>query len=443
MATMFGTSGVRGEFGGEITIDLAVAIGRVLIADGAERIVLGRDPRTTGPILADALSASARESGGDIIDCGMVATPTLARAVAWRDAAAGVMITASHNPPEDNGIKLWTPSGMAFDEARRERIAALVETDEYEPADWDAVGEASEWDGATPRHHEAIVDAVAPVEDLSVVVDVGNGAGGVTAGALRALGCSVETLNGEPDGHFPSRPSEPTEAACKTLQAHVGATDADLGIAHDGDADRMMAVDETGQFIGGDALLALFGRRAAGKGDIVAAPLNTSLAVDDTLAEVGASLTRTRVGDVFVAERAREDDVVFGGEPSGAWIWPDETLAPDGPLAAAKLAALVDREGPLSALVEELPNYPLRRESIEVADKHAVMETVSVRASAEYESVEMLDGVRVEREDGWFLVRASGTQPLVRITAEGRTEAATTELYEEARALVDDAINAR
>ncbi len=439
---MFGTSGVRGEFGTDVTIDLAVAIGRALVANGTERIALGRDPRTTGPLLADALSAAVRESGGDVIDCGMVATPTLARAVAWRDADAGVMITASHNPPEDNGIKLWTPSGMAFDEERRETIAALVKGDEYAPAEWDAVGTASEWDGATARHREAIVDAVAPIEELSVVVDVGNGAGGVKARALRDLGCSVETLNAEPDGHFPSRPSEPTEEACETLQALVGATDADLGIAHDGDADRMMAVDETGQFIGGDALLALFGRRAAGAGDVVAAPLNTSLAVDDTLAEVGASLTRTRVGDVFVAERAREDDVVFGGEPSGAWIWPEETLAPDGSLAAAKLAALVDREGPLSTLVEELPAYPLRRESIAVDAKREIMKRVAARAQEEYESVETLDGVRVEREDGWFLVRASGTQPLVRVTAEGRTEAATTELYGEARALVEDAIDA-
>jgi phosphoglucosamine mutase len=439
---MFGTSGVRGRFGTDVTVDLAVAIGRAVVADGAERVVIGRDPRTTGPVLVDALSAGVRESGGDVIDCGMVATPTLARAVAWREADVGVMITASHNPPEDNGIKLWTPSGMAFDEARRERIAALVESDEYAPADWDGVGTETAWSDATARHRDAVVDAAEPVESLSVVVDIGNGAGGVTPGALRELGCSVETLNAEPDGHFPSRPSEPTEEACESLQAHVAATNADLGIAHDGDADRMMAVDETGSFIGGDALLALFGRRAAGEGDVVAAPLNTSLAVDDTLAEVGATLSRTRVGDVFVAERARETDVVFGGEPSGAWIWPDATLAPDGPLAAARLAALVDREGPLSALVAELPSYPLRRESIEVEGKRELMETVATRAYEAYDVVESLDGVRVEREDGWFLVRASGTQPLVRVTAEGRTEAATAELYDEARALVDEAIGA-
>jgi len=289
---------------------------------------------------------------------------------------------------------------------------------------------------------EIRLEDVVAQDEHEVVVDIGNGAGGVTPGALRELGCSVETLNAEPDGHFPSRPSEPTEEACESLQAHVAATNADLGIAHDGDADRMMAVDETGSFIGGDALLALFGRRAAGEGDVVAAPLNTSLAVDDTLAEVGATLSRTRVGDVFVAERARETDVVFGGEPSGAWIWPDATLAPDGPLAAARLAALVDREGPLSALVAELPSYPLRRESIEVEGKRELMETVATRAYEAYDVVESLDGVRVEREDGWFLVRASGTQPLVRVTAEGRTEAATAELYDEARALVDEAIGA-
>jgi len=148
---------------------------------------------------------------------------------------------------------------------------------------------------------------------------------------LSELGCDVVTLNGQRDGRFPGRPSEPTRETLGDLSALVEATDASVGIAHDGDADRMLPVDETGSFVPKDVLLALFARETATDGDVVAAPVDTSMAVDDALAAVGASVSRTRVGDTFVADRATQPNVVFGGEPSGAWIWPDETLCPDGP----------------------------------------------------------------------------------------------------------------
>ena len=437
---MFGTSGVRGPFGSEITAALALEVGRAVATDGADRVVVGRDPRLTGELLLDALAAGVRECGGDVVTLGTAATPTIARSVAWRDADAGVSITASHNPPGDNGLKLWSPSGMAFDEKRRGRITELVESGCFEPADWDAVGERRAWDGATARHAEAICDAVDVGDELSVVVDPGNGAGGVTVDALRALGCQVETLNERPDGRFPSRPSEPTAENCRTLQDVVAATDADLGIAHDGDADRTAAVDDTGAFVPGDVLLALFASEAATAGDRIAAPLNTSLAVDDALEDVGASVVRTRVGDVYVAERAREDDVVFGGEPSGAWIWPAETLCPDGPLAACKLAALISRRGSLSELVDEIDQYPIRRESRQVDDKAAVMDRVRSAAVDRYDETGELDGVRIEFDDGWLLVRASGTEPVVRLTAEARAPERADALLETGQDLLEAAI---
>lgn len=438
---MFGTSGVRGRFGKEITAGLALSIGRALVADGADRVVVGRDPRTTGPLLADALAAGIRECGGEVTDVGMASTPTIARSVAWVGADAGVSITASHNPPTDNGIKLWTPSGMAFDADRRARITELVERDAFEPAAWDAVGDRESFEGAIDRHAAAIAAAVDPVDGLRVLVDIGNGAGGVTVRALRAIGCTVETLNEGPDGRFPARPSEPTAENCRTLAAAVAATDADLGIAHDGDADRMMAVDETGSFVPGDALLALFARDVADAGGRVAMPVNTSLAVEDALAAIDASVVRTRVGDVYVAEAAREDGVVFGGEPSGAWIWPAATLCPDGPFAAAQLAAFVDRAGPLSDAVGAIEQYPIRRESHETTAKAAVMETVADRLTAAYDSVSTIDGVRVETDDGWFLVRASGTEPIVRVTAEARTDDRADELAAIGRSYVTAAID--
>jgi len=269
-----------------------------------------------------------------------------------------------------------------------------------------------------------------------VVVDVGNGAGGVTVDALQRLGCSVETLNAQEDGAFPGRPSEPTAENCASLSAVVGATDADLGIAHDGDADRMRAVAADGEFVSGDVLLALFGRDAASEGERVAAPVDTSLAVDDHLAAAGIEVTRTPVGDVYVAERTSEPDVAFGGEPSGAWIWPGETRCPDGPLAACRIAALASRR-PLADRVADVETYPIRRDSIETDQKAAVMDRLTDRVTAEFDDVTTLDGLRVDLGDAWFLLRASGTQPLVRITAEARTAERADEVFATAQELLE------
>jgi phosphoglucosamine mutase len=430
---MFGTSGIRGPVGDEVTADLALGVGRALGID-TDRVVVGRDPRESGDFLTDALAAGLCESGTDVVDLGLAATPTVGRAVAWEDADAGVSVTASHNPPADNGIKLWQPSGQAFDADLRETIADRVRTADTALAAWDEVGRRTATD-ATDRHREALVDSVSLDESLSVVVDVGNGAGGVTVDALTSLGCTVETLNAQPDGSFPGRPSEPTAENCQSLAALVGESDADLGIAHDGDADRMRAVTADGEFLSGDVLLALFGRAAASAGDCVAVPVDTSLAVADYLAEAGIETTRTPVGDVYVAEAASDPDVAFGGEPSGAWIWPTETLCPDGPLAACKVAALA-AERPLADRAADIETYPIRRTSVKVGDKQAVMSRLTARVQEEYDDVATLDGVRVDVGDAWFLLRASGTQPLIRVTAEARDADRAAEVFAEAEALL-------
>ncbi|MDZ5811814.1 phosphoglucosamine mutase [Halorubrum sp. AD140] len=436
---MFGTSGVRGRVGEVITAALALDIGRALVADGADTVVLGRDVRESGRTLSRALSAGVTECGGDVVDVGVQPTPTVARSVVREGADAGVVITASHNPPPDNGIKLWAADGRAFDEDANARITTLVETQAFDLAAWDELGEYRRQEGAHAHHERALRESVALPGDLTVVVDVGNGVGRVTADALHAAGCDVETLNAQRDGRFPGRPSEPTAANCETACAVVEATEADLGIVHDGDADRMMAIDERGRFVPGDALLALFARREAEAGDRVAVPIDTSLLVADALADVGAEVTYTPVGDAYVAAETTNSDVVFGGEPSGAWIWPEQTRCPDGPLAACTLAALVSTEGSLAALVEELPTYPIRRDSVRTDSKQAVVERVGELVSGEFDDVSTLDGIRVETESGWFLVRASGTEPLVRITAEARAETDADGLFETARGLIDRA----
>jgi phosphoglucosamine mutase len=450
---MFGTSGIRGPVGEEVTAELALSVGRAVgdeladrvgagrtgAADGSSgrpRVVVGRDTRDSGRMLVDALAAGLRETGADVLDLAVAATPTVARAVGWKDADAGVSVTASHNPAPDNGIKLWQPSGQAYDAALRERVADRVRADDVALRGWDGLGDRRSTD-ARERHVETLVSAV-DVDPLDVVVDVGNGAGGVTVDALGDLGCSVVTLNAQPDGSFPGRPSEPTAEHCTALAALVRETDAGLGIAHDGDADRMRAVADDGTFLSGDVTLALFAADAATEGDRVAVPVDTSLAVEDYLAERGVDVERTPVGDVYVAAAAADEGVAFGGEPSGAWIWPGETLCPDGPMAACRLADLAS-ERPLGERVADVPEYPIRRDSIEVDDKACVMDRVREAILAADDEVDTLDGVRVDAGDGWYLVRASGTQPLVRITAEARDAGRADELFEEARDAVEDA----
>ncbi|MFC7193614.1 phosphoglucosamine mutase [Halosimplex aquaticum] len=435
---MFGTSGIRGPVGEDVTAELALSVGRAVGAD-ADRAVVGRDARDSGRLLVDALSAGLRESGTDVVDLGFAATPTVARSVSLEDADAGVVVTASHNPAPDNGIKLWQPSGQAYDGPLREAIAERVREGTADLRAWDELGDRERRDGAD-RHVEALVDSADVVEPLSVVVDLGNGAGGVTVEALQRLGCEVETLNAQPDGSFPGRPSEPTEDNCRSLASLVAASDADLGIAHDGDADRMRAVAGDGTYLSGDVTLAILAREAASEGESVAAPVDTSLAVDDHLADDGVTVERTRVGDVYVAERASEAGVAFGGEPSGAWIWPSETLCPDGPLAACKLTALA-AERPLADRLADVETYPIRRDSVETDEKGAVMERVSERVLAEYDDVTTLDGVRADLGDAWFLLRASGTQPIVRITAEARDDDRAEEVFAEARDLLLAAVD--
>jgi phosphoglucosamine mutase len=433
---MFGTSGIRGPVGDEVTAHLALRVGRALGVE-ADRVVVGRDPRESGDALLDALAAGLREVGTDVVSLGLAATPTVARAVAWEDADAGVAVTASHNPPEDNGLKLWQPSGQAYDAAGRERITERIQADDPDLEPWDGFGDRTAAEAAD-RHVAALVGAVDGPLDLSVALDVGNGAGGVTADALVELGCHVETLNARPDGRFPGRPSEPTAENCSALATLVTGRDYDLGVAHDGDADRMRAVTGDGTFLSGDALLALLAADAAEAGQRVAVPVDTSLAVEDFLAERDVDVTRTPVGDVYVAEAAAEAGVAFGGEPSGAWIWPDATLCPDGPLAAVRVAAMAAAE-PLEERLSAVPDYPIRRANVETDDKAAVVTAVEEQVFERYDSVETLDGVRVATGDGWFLVRASGTQPLIRVTTEAREEDAAEDLLATARELVESA----
>ncbi|RZH68623.1 phosphohexomutase domain-containing protein [Natrinema altunense] len=437
---MVGPSGSGGSGGTEITAARALSVGRAVASDGYDRVVVGRDARASRAVLVDAVTAGLRECGADVLAVGVAPMPTIARTVSRTDANAGIVVTAAHDPTPNGGLRLRTASGTAFGPEQRAAIAARVERDEYDLHPRDGRGSTETVADAVEQHATELAGAVSVADPPSVVVDVGDGAGEITARVLSALGCDVGTLHGRREECFPEWPGEPVGETLEALSSLVEATDARLGIAHDADADRMLAVDETGAVVPRDALLALFARATATDGDIVVVPVGTSVAVDDAVATVGATVSRTRVGDAFVADRTTWPDVVFGGDPSGAWIWPDETPCPDGPLAACKLVELVADRGPLSSLVADIEPYPSRHASVAVEEQTAVMNQVRECAHEWYDDVDTLGGVYVDVGAGWLFLRASDTEPVIQLTVEARDEFRAERLEADAIGLLEKAI---
>ncbi len=432
---LFGSSGIRGLANVDVTPELALHVGRA-VGDLYRDVIVGRDPRLSGRMLASALEAGILSAGGSVCDAGLTSTPTLARGVSGY--GCGAEITASHNPGEYNGIKLWNPDGMAFNEEQQEEIERALVAKEVRPAAWDATDAYTERGDLPERHREAILRAVGSA-DLHVVVDCGCGATcNVTPYVLREMGCKVTALNAQMDGHFPGRDPEPAEEHLEALRHAVPALAAHLGIAHDGDGDRMVAVDAKGAFVGGDKLLALFASKRARKGLVV--PVDASMALDDLLG--GVPVYRTRVGDVYVAQEVKKRGADFGGEPSGTFIFPDQTMCPDGPLAAAYLVMLV-KEQTLKEWIAGIPAYPVVRGAMPFdAAKRPILEksVAGVMGTLGAKDVTTLDGWRLGFEGGWALVRFSGTEPKIRVTAEGREVARAKEIYDRVFAAVKGAV---
>jgi phosphoglucosamine mutase len=428
---LFGSSGIRGLANKEITPELALNVG-LAVGSLHKSAVIGRDPRTSGEMIEHAIISGLLSSGCDVTRVGMVPTPTLAYAA--RNYDCGVMITASHNPPEYGGIKVWNRNGLAFDTPQQDEIESIIRGRKWKIAKWDGIGRVNETD-VIEDHAKMILGKVGKAS-LKVVVDCGCGAASViTPYIMRRMGCTVVTLNSQPDGFFPARNPEPIEKNLEMLKKTTVAMGADLGIAHDGDADRMMAMDNRGRFLEGDKLLAFFGLRETSNSIVV--PVDTSIMVDDVLK--GRKIYRTRVGDVYVAEELMKRNAQFGGEPSGSWIFPEISLCPDGILAAARLVAIVEKEGHLDSLIDELPTYPMIRGAVPCANekKESAMKAIA-RTLKKLGDVCDIDGIRVDTDNGWILVRPSGTEPKIRITAEARK--GVEELYAKAEKLVKGSV---
>ena len=420
---LFGTSGIRGLIGSEVTCELALNVGKSLAyyLGNEGTVVIGYDTRTTNEMLDQAICAGFLESGVNVVKIGMVPTPLVGYATEKLDADAGIMLTASHNPSPYNGIKLWNKNGMAYTSEQEAKIEEIYANKDYVSVSWDKVGCLSVNEEIKGQYVDDLVSMVDIKEGLKVVIDCASGAGSeISPLVFRKAGCEVTTLNSQPDGFFPGRKPEPNAENLGNLMKTVVAIGADLGIAHDGDADRMITVDEKGNISPFDSLLALISKQF--DGDIVTT-VDAGLCMDES---VKGEVLRTKVGDVNVAEVIIEKDASFGGEPSGTWLHPDFCMCPDGILSGLRMAEIVSRDGKLSDLLDEIPSYPNIREKITCSKEAKIkvmenMEELLTDAFDDVVDVNSIDGVRLTFEDdSWVLVRPSGTEDYIRITLESR-----------------------
>jgi len=433
---LFGTSGIRGLFGKDITEELALKIANIFAETD---VVVGRDTRQTGMPLSEAAISGVMARGKNAIQLGLVPTPTLALSTR-KHACNGIMITASHNPPEYNGLKLFS-NGMEISRAREKEIEKSYERGDSFLAEWDEVGKSSFEKGAIFEHMaliHSLVDAAAIKKRKPKVVIDCNGAGAaMTPNLLKDLGCDVTVLNGGTVGF--GRPSEPNEKNLTELAALVLKMGADLGLAHDGDADRTIAVDEKGRVLPLDVQLAIMCqhelRGSKNKNKKIVTTMEASLAVREAVESVGSSITITPVGSLHVSEEMERQKAIFGGEPCGEYIFSKGIMVPDGPLAAVKMIEIFVQNGLLSSLASKFKTNPMAREKFSAKKKYEVVDAIKKEIKIEGKRSEE-DGIRVDEDNGWFLIRASGTEPFVRLTMEYKSKDKLVKRKEELSSLI-------
>lgn len=440
----FGSSGARGPVETELRPATVLEIARAAVGHWtAERVAIGRDVRVTGPALVAAATSGAMSAGADVDDLGMTPTPSV-QSYADAHEIPAIVITASHNPPADNGVKLIAPDGGELSVPDYEAVEGRLDDETPEQVAWDAFGTVERIAGANDRYVDDLVEALdrgtIADADLRVVVDAGTGAAGATSPSLcRRLGCEVISLNAQPDGTFPARTSEPVPEALDTLAETVDHVGADLGVAHDGDGDRAVFVDERGEIVDGGAVLAALATSVTDPGDAIVSAISAPSALADVAEENDADLELTPVGAVNVLTRVRQlqdsgQTVSIAGEQNGGIILPEFSLARDGGYTLGRMLELV-AEAPLSELTAPYAAQVFRRRDLHVADENS-MEGARGWASAQSGRLTDIDGIRVDFDDSWVLVRESGTEPLVRIYAEAPSEARAAALIDEVAAAI-------
>ena len=423
---LFGTNGVRGVVNKDMTSELAMQMGKAIGSVMAGTIAIATDTRVSADMVKTAVSAGIMSVGWDVLDLGVLPTPAIQYYVKGRsDVVGGVMITASHNPPEFNGIKCISSDGTEASRAEESEIEEMYAKDIPCEA-WDRVGKMEKVNGAGEGYVDAILSMVDAesirAAKLKVCLDCANGAAYETSPLLlKKLNVRAITINGNPQGEFPGHESEPNEKNLQDLMIMTKATKSDMGIAHDGDADRCVFVTKGGKFVSGDKSLALMSKYVLSKkkGTIVT-PVSSSSLVEEMITEAGGSVVYTPVGSPIVARRMIETEAIFGGEENGGLIFPEHQYCRDGAMTIAKMLECVVNRGSLHKQLEQLPVYHTVKVKVVCPNdrKDHVMDHL-VKTSGDAKINDM-DGIKMIFDDGWVLARPSGTEPVFRIFSESK-----------------------
>jgi phosphomannomutase/phosphoglucomutase len=447
---IFGSSGTRGVVAKELTpsfvLRVAQAAGTVWEAD---RAVVSRDTRTSGEMFENTAVSGLASVGLDVDRLGVAPTPAVVRYCEIEEVPA-VHITASHNPPEYNGVKLVGDDGVELTVDVLEQIEAAILDEEFDMQPWDGLGAVRDVDSANRGYIDELLasvdrEAIADAE-LTVALDPGHGAGTLTNPELfRRLGCTVVTVNATPDGRFPGRQPEPVGSQLTDLSRLVEAADADVGIAHDGDADRAVFVDERGEFIDGESSLAALAAAQLSPGDTFVSAVNVSQRVVDAVADAGATLELTPIGSTNIITHIRRlqadgATVPVAGEGNGGVFFPNYRLVRDGAYTGAKFLELV-ADRPASDVVAPFSTYHTARVNLRYdseAELTAMLDAAERYAEQADVEPDTVDGYRLDYGDAWVLVRPSGTEPVVRVYAEARDAERAEALASEVEAFIAD-----
>lgn len=422
----FGTDGVRGIANETLTPEIAYKIGRIsghLFAteEKKTKVLIGLDSRISGPMLEGALTAGFLSVGAEVMRLGVISTPGVAYLTKVTNAEMGVMISASHNPFQDNGIKLFGPKGYKLTDEQEAEIEALIDKEDTLPRPTgEEIGIISNYFEGSQKYLSYLQETVNnDFEDIYVGLDCANGATSNIAAHLFAdLDAEIYTIGNSPNGTNIN--DGYGSNATENLQNLVREKELDIGLAFDGDGDRLIAVDENGDVVDGDQVMYICAKhlheRKQLKNDTVVATVMSNLGLHRSLEKLGVKVATSNVGDRYVMEKMLEGDYNFGGEQSGHVIFLDHSTTGDGMLTAIQLVDIMKETGKkLSELAAEMPIFPQVLENLEVVDKDLILNSEVIKAEIEAVEAELQDSGRV-------LVRPSGTEPLIRVMVEAETE---------------------
>jgi phosphomannomutase/phosphoglucomutase len=430
---------VRGVVNKELTSDVVARIGMAFgtYLHGTGSVMLGRDVRTTSKMLEDAFISGLISTGVDLVTTGLVPIPVVNFMTMRGDFDAGSYITASHNPPEYNGVRLRRADGTGYTN-ENESVWKNTLKGEYKLADWDKVGSESQIDSkkSINEYKDYILERIEVKRPVRVVLDIGNGAAFYAAPLLlKKAGSKPITINEKPDGRFPNRPSEPNDKTLGDLKNIVIESGAEFGVGYDGDADRAMSVDDKGRTVPTEKIGVLLARdiiERKGPG-VVVANVSCSMIVEEEIERLGGVVKRVRVGDVFVAEAIKEHNAILAIETSAHIFMPEFYIFDDPILATLQIAKILSNQPKkLSTLVDEIASYPYEEINFACPDevKFEVMKEINKNFSDRGEELDLTDGVKVNFSDGWILLRSSNTSPKIRASIEAKSEKRLVELKE-------------